>query len=81
MSPASALALLRPLADRGDPEAQKDLGLIFDNGDGVPRDGAQAVLWYRKAAGQDNVEAQGKLGLIYFGGLDGVLETLNKALP
>src|ERR1700688_2179006 len=50
---ATALRLLRPLADRGDAAAQYYLGLIYANGKGVQRDYAAAVTWYRKAADQD----------------------------
>jgi len=40
---ATALRLLRPLADRGDAAAQYYLGLMYANGKGVPRDYAAAV--------------------------------------
>ena len=32
--------------------AQAVLGVMYDNGEGVPEDDAQAVSWYRKAAQQ-----------------------------
>ena len=35
---ATAIRLWRPLAKRGDPKAQYYLGIIYDNGDGVPQD-------------------------------------------
>jgi uncharacterized protein len=47
---ATALRLLRPLADQGDAGAQYNLGLIYANGQGVPQDYAAAVNWYRKGA-------------------------------
>ncbi|NMC96745.1 MAG: sel1 repeat family protein, partial [Deltaproteobacteria bacterium] len=34
-------------------------------GEGVPRDFAEAIKWYQKAALQDNVDAQFTLGGIY----------------
>ena len=51
--------------------AQFDLGLMFDNGNGVPKDFEQAVNWYRKAAEQDHVAAQYNLAVAYEVG-DGV---------
>lgn len=62
---ATALRLLRPLADRGDAAAQYHLGLMYANGKGVPRDYAAAVTWYRKAADQDHDLAQVLLGAMY----------------
>src|SRR5580658_8972612 len=62
---ATALRLLRPIADRGDAAAQYYLGVIYANGKGVPRDYAAAVTWYRKAADQDYDLAQVLLGAMY----------------
>jgi uncharacterized protein len=55
---ATALKLLGALADGGVPEAQKDLGLMYELGHGAPRDEARAVVWLRKSAEQGNIEAQ-----------------------
>ena len=49
---ATALRLLRPLGNRGDAWAQNRLGSMYYLGRGVPHDYAQAVKWYRLAAGQ-----------------------------
>ena len=46
-------------------EAQKDLGLAYAIGQGVPQDLAQAAIWYKKAANQGDAEAQFNLGLFY----------------
>ena len=45
------------------------LGVMYENGKGVPQDYAEAVRWYRLAAEQGNALGQGKLGNMYFGGL------------
>jgi TPR repeat protein len=55
---ATALRLLRPLADQGDAGAQNGLGNMYTNGQGVPQDYAQAAFWYRKAARQSYAVAQ-----------------------
>jgi putative transposase len=39
---ATALRERRPLAEQGDPRAQFRLGLLYENGNGVPRDFAKA---------------------------------------
>ena len=44
-------------AEQGDAEAQTSLGLMYDNGKGVPQDYAEAVKWYRKAAEQGHLAA------------------------
>ena len=57
----------------GDAEAQSNLGLMYEIGEGVPEDDKEAVKWYRKAAEQGDAEAQYNLGLMYDKG-EGVLE-------
>jgi TPR repeat protein len=49
----------------GNPEAQLNLGFMYFTGEGVPKDAAQAVFWYRKAAEQAKAEAQTLLGAKY----------------
>ena len=66
---ATEFALLRPLAERGDPGAQIELGSMYGLGQGVPRDDVEAVGWFRKAADQGNAEAQDNLGITYASGL------------
>jgi cell division septation protein DedD len=57
----------RPLADKGDPDAQFDLGQAYKLGRGVPaRDLNIAQSWYEKAAQQGHEGAQANLGLILF---------------
>ena len=66
---ATVIRELRPLAEQGHAEAQHNLGVMYGNGQGVPRDYAEAVKWYRKAAAQGMAKAQGNLGLMYVDGL------------
>ncbi len=66
---ATALREWRPLAEQGNAEAQTHLGLMYHNGQGVPQDDAEAVLWYRKAAAQGFALAQYNLGVMYDYGL------------
>ena len=53
------------LAERGLAFAQVNLGLMYDNGDGVPENDAEAVRWYRLAAEQGYASGQYNLGLMY----------------
>ena len=57
---------LQERADRGDPEAQTELGSRYYAGRGVPQDDAAAVRWTRLAAEQGHAPAQYNLGLLYF---------------
>jgi len=61
----TALRLLRPLADQGDPRAETTLGVMYDEGHGVPQDDAEALKWYRRAAEQGYAQAQFNLGVMY----------------
>jgi len=67
---ATALRLWRPLADQGNAAAQANLGIMYANGQGVPKDDAEARKWYRKAAEQGNAPAQFNLGVMYANGDD-----------
>jgi TPR repeat protein len=64
----TALARLRPLAEKGDPNAQFLLGMLHDAGKGVPQDSAAAASWYRRAAEQDHLLAQLYLGALFYTG-------------
>lgn len=55
-------------AEQGDASAQFNLGVMYDNGEGVPQDHQQAVAWYRKAAEQGYASAQFNLGNMYLNG-------------
>ena len=52
----------------GDWEAQFYLGLIYNQGLGVPQDYTEAVFWYRRSAEQGYVPAQISLGSMFFSG-------------
>ena len=62
---AKALQESRPLAEKGDPRSQYAMGVLYENGYGVPKDLKQAAAWYLKAAKQGNSDAQYNLGAMY----------------
>jgi len=67
----TALKELRPLAEQGLAAAQKNLGVMYQQGQGVPQDYAEAVKWTRRAAEQGFAAAQYNLGVMYYEGQGG----------
>jgi uncharacterized protein len=65
---ASAMRLLRLLADQGMAPAQSGLCAMYTSGKSFPQDYAQAAMWCRKAADQGNADAQASLGWLYANG-------------
>ena len=55
-------------AEQGHTDAQFNLGVAYDYGEGVPLDDPEAVRWYRLAAEQGIASAQNNLGLMYGNG-------------
>ena len=49
---ATALRLIRPLAEQGDANAQYNLGVFYDNGLGVQQDKVRAYMWFSLSAAQ-----------------------------
>lgn len=66
---ATALKELKPLVAKGDPRSQYAMGVMAENGFGMPKDLQQAATWYRKAAEQGNTDAQFNLGAMYEHGI------------
>ena len=52
-------------AEKGDAEAQYNLGLCYFYGTGVAKDEVEAVKWYRKAAEQGDAKGQCNLAACY----------------
>ena len=73
MDDAEAVKWYRKAAEQGHESAQFNLGVMYDNGEGVTEDDAEAVKWYRKAAEQGYDSAQYNLGVMYAKG-EGVPE-------
>jgi TPR repeat protein len=63
-----ALTDIQFLAHGGEPRAQYDLGLMYDKGQGVPQNDAEAMRWYERAAEQGEPRAQYNLGLMHLNG-------------
>ena len=52
-------------AEKGDAEAQCEVGRLYKNGDGVESSDKDSFYWYEKSAKQGNADAQSELGYIY----------------
>ena len=53
---------------RATPLLKSGLAALYADGLGVPRDYAEALKWFRRAADQGNARAQFNIGTIYFYG-------------
>ncbi len=57
-----------PIARRGDPAAQRNIGHLYRLGLGIPQDFSVAVNWYRQAAEKGLSRAQANLAIMYLRG-------------
>ena len=64
----AALAIWKPLAERGQVDAQFNLGTVYLHGDGVAKNEEAALKWFRLAAEQGDRGAQQQLGVMILNG-------------
>ncbi len=74
-----AYQLWRPLAESGDAGAMFDLGVLYWEGQGIPRNRPLAIQWWQRAAQQDVAAAQYNLSLAHYLGEE-VAQDAHKAL-
>ncbi len=60
--------LLEQAAAQDHPNAQYNLAVMYQKGDGVEQSNQKALFWYEKAASKNLAIAQYNLGMIYFEG-------------
>lgn len=65
----AAYRMWKPDANAGDAEAQYSLGILNYYGEGVKKDGAEGVKWFRLAADQGHPAAQFYMGRAYDDGI------------
>jgi len=65
-------------AEKGNPEAQYDIGEMYEKGSGVQTDAKKAFSWYERSANQGHVKGQFKVAYMYYKGL-GVEANITKA--
>ncbi len=75
----TAVAIWTPLAEANDPRAETYLGIMYDNGYGVPQDREAAFRWFERAADRGYAKAQYHLGFMYHHGR-GVQRSQSEAL-
>jgi TPR repeat protein len=68
-SPNTSLTSLLQQAEAGDQNAQYRAGVIYETGQGVPKNYAEATKWLSRAAEQGFAPAQNRLGFAYEHGL------------
>jgi uncharacterized protein len=63
---SGAVAIWRPLAEKGDADAEFNLGQAYRLGRGVTTNLAAAQTWFERAARQGHLDAETTLGLLLF---------------
>lgn len=66
---AAAADIWREDAAAGDAAAQRNLGLLYLNGQGVPKNEAAAAEWFRRSSDQGFPRASANLGEMYLRGV------------
>lgn len=74
-----AFSIYKRVAEQGNSEANYQIGIMYEKGEGVPKNPEEAVRWFRKAALQGNVSAQNSLGVRLALG-KGVEKDINEAI-
>lgn len=75
-----AMRLYRPLAEKGDVEAQYYLGRMYEKGEGVSKDEEQLAKWYRRSAEGGYAKAQYKVAVAHAFGLAGTPRSDDEAI-
>ncbi|MBM3602558.1 MAG: sel1 repeat family protein [Alphaproteobacteria bacterium] len=66
------------LANKGDPEAQYHMGMMYNNGIGTKKDPKQAFEWFKKSGSSNDPLGAYKLGCYYDGQGEAVVKTDSK---
>lgn len=62
---AEAYCIMRPLAERGDADAQYNIGWMYMNGYGLRVNDELALEWWQKASRQGHSDASFSIGMLY----------------
>jgi hypothetical protein len=66
--PAAAARWYEKAAQRGEPNAQNQIGYFYQSGIGVPQDLTRALHWYQLSASSGDASAILNIGVLYFTG-------------
>lgn len=65
---ATALKEWMPVAEKGGSAAQFNIGLLYQEGQGVPQNYTEAAKWFERSADQGYLKAEHNLGAMYASG-------------
>ncbi len=77
---AEAYCIMRPLAEKGDADAQYNIGWMYMNGYGLRVNDSLALEWWNKASDQGHVDANFSIGMLYSLGDGDVPKDSTKAI-
>ncbi|MCK5394958.1 MAG: sel1 repeat family protein [Gammaproteobacteria bacterium] len=77
---AEAYCIMRPLAERGDADAQYNIGWMYLNGYGLRINDSLALEWWLLASKQGHIDASFSIGMLYSLGEGEVDKDLNLAV-
>jgi len=76
---AQAVVWYQKAANKGESQAQYELGLVYMSGEGVSKNYNEGVSWLKKAAEQGHAQAQYNLSLAYYKG-NGVAKSSTQSI-
>jgi TPR repeat protein len=77
---AEAYCIMRPLAEKGDADAQYNVGWMYMNGYGLRVNDSLALEWWNKASRQGHTDASFSIGMLYSLGDGDVPKDSKKAI-
>lgn len=77
---AEAYCILRPYAERGNADAQYNIGWMYLNGYGLAINDSLALEWWKRASQQGNVDANFSIAMLYSLGEGQVKKDMEKAV-
>ena len=77
---AEAYCILKPYAERGDADAQYNIGWMYLNGYGLAMNDSLALEWWQRAAKQGHIDATFSIAMLYSLGEGQVKKDMDKAI-
>jgi uncharacterized protein len=77
---AEAYCILKPYAERGDAEAQYNIGWMYLNGYGLAMNDKLALKWWQRASDKGHTEATFSIAMLYSLGEGQVKKDMDKAI-
>lgn len=77
---AEAYCILKPHAQRGDAEAQYNIGWMYLNGYGLAMNDSLALEWWQRASDQGHTDARFSIAMLYSFGDGQVTKNMDRAI-